>query len=116
MIPLDDSRPFQADFSESALEGTEEGRAMCYATIFYASCAMCCARCDDFLCVTRVVLCAMRHARCVIRYAMIFNVGATKQKQLTGARSTGFKGCKEFTSGQFVLVTLNRNTPLEAKI
>ncbi len=58
--------------------------AMRYATIFYAARALC----DDFLCVMRDVLCAMRqfpmrHARCVI--AMLN--GATKQ--LTGARSTG---------------------------
>ena len=75
--------------------GGPEGRAMCYATIFYASCAvryaaisyascaMCCALCDDLLCATRQF--PVRHARCVIRYAMI-SMGATKQKQLTGAR------------------------------
>ncbi len=46
-----------------------EGHAMCYATIFYASCAMCYVPCDDFLCATRQF--PMRRARCVIRYAMI---------------------------------------------
>ncbi len=80
--------------------GGPEGRAMCYVL------------CDDFLCVMRDVLCAM--GRFPMRYATIsyasyamcytlcdVSMGAcrvTKQKHLTGAQGTGFKGCKEFTS------------------